>query len=111
MYLHQIFKDFEFVCVVLMDPAMLLGEIVTTTDQILTAKLRWMVQRLNSRLACRSGVAFCKLPQFSFRHNEFGGATIQTDNNLRKYPHDGLINVFQSGRMNGHLGPEFALVD
>ncbi len=28
------------------------------------------------------------------RHSKFRGATIQTDNNLREYPHDGLVNIF-----------------
>ena len=47
----------------------------------------------------------------SFRHSEFRDATIQTDNKLRKYPDDGLVNVFQSGEMDPHLRVEFALID
>ena len=70
-----------------------------------------MKVRLNSRLTCRSGVAFRKEAQFSFRHSEFCGATIQTDNKLWKYPHDGLVNVFQSGKMDTHLPSELVLVD
>jgi hypothetical protein len=62
-------------------------------------------------LTCRSGIAFRKLAQLSFRHGEFSGATIQTDNDFWKYPHDGLVNVFQSGRTDAHLGAEFPLVD
>jgi hypothetical protein len=51
------------------------------------------------------------LAQFSFRNSKFRGATIQADNNLRKYPHDGLINIFQFGKMDAHLHAEFLLVD
>jgi hypothetical protein len=51
------------------------------------------------------------LAQFSFRNSEFRGATIHADNNLRKYPHDGLINIFQSEKMDAHLRAEFLLVD
>jgi hypothetical protein len=69
------------------------------------------IVRLNSRLPCRSGVAFCKLAQFRFRHCKFRGATIQADNKLRKYPHGGLVNVFQSGKMDAYLPGELALVD
>ena len=68
-------------------------------------------ESLNSRLACRGDVAFRKARQFSFRHSEFGGATIQTDNNLWKYPHDRLVNVFQAGKMDAYLSSELALVD
>jgi hypothetical protein len=67
--------------------------------------------RLNSGLTRRSGVAFCKDAQFSFRHSEFCGATIQTDNKLWKYPHNGLVNVLQSGKMDAHLPAELLLVD
>jgi hypothetical protein len=67
--------------------------------------------RLNSRLTCRSGVASHKLAQFSFRHSEFRVDAIQTDNKLREYPHDGLVNVFQSGEMDADLPAELALVN
>ncbi len=70
-----------------------------------------MAQRLNSRLTCRSVVAFRQEAQFSFRHSELGGATIQTDHKFWKYPHDGLVNVLQSGEMNAYLPAELALVD
>jgi hypothetical protein len=59
----------------------------------------------------RSGVAFRKLAQFSFRHSKFRGATIQTDNKLWKYPHDGLINVVGTAKMDAHLSGELALAD
>jgi len=69
------------------------------------------IVRLSSRLPCRSGVTFCKFAQFSFRHSKFRGATIQTDNNLWKYPHDRFVNVFQAGKMDAYLSSELALVD
>ena len=47
----------------------------------------------------------------SFRPSEFGGATIQTDNELWEYPHNGLVKVFQSEKMDAHLRAEFLLVD
>ena len=61
-------------------------------------------------LACRDGGAFCEMAQFSFWHIKFRGATIQTDHKFWKYPHNGLINVFQAGKMDGHLRRELALV-
>jgi len=67
--------------------------------------------RLNPRLACRSGVTFYKFAQFNFRHSKFRGATIQADYELWKYPHDGLIKVFQSRKMDAHLTAELLLVD
>jgi hypothetical protein len=67
--------------------------------------------RLNSGLACRGGGAFCKMAQFSFRNKEFRRATIQANNKLWKYPHDGLVNVFQSEKMDAYLPGELALVD
>src|SRR6266850_757128 len=70
-----------------------------------------MAQRLNSRLTCRSVVAFRQEAQFSFRHSELGGATIQTDYEFWKYPDDGLVNVLQSREMNAHLPGELSLVD
>jgi hypothetical protein len=69
------------------------------------------IVRLNSRLTCRGGVSLCELAQFGLRNSKFRGATIQADNNLRKYPQDGLINIFQFGKMDGHLRAEFLLVD
>jgi hypothetical protein len=67
--------------------------------------------RLNSRLTCRNGVAFRQQEQFSLRNSKFRGATIQADHNLGEYPHDGLINIFQSEKMDAHLRAEFPLVD
>jgi hypothetical protein len=64
--------------------------------------------RLNSRLTRRSGVSLCELAQRFFRNSKFGGAAIQTDNKLRKYPHVGLINI---GEMDENLPAEFLLVD
>jgi len=55
--------------------------------------------------------AFRKDAQFSFRHSEFRGATIQTDNKLGKYPHDGLANILQAGEVDAHLSLELTLVD
>jgi hypothetical protein len=63
------------------------------------------------RLACRSGVAFCKQAQFSFRYSEFRSPTIQTDNKHWKYQHRRLVNVFQSEKMDSHLRAELPLVD
>ena len=56
-------------------------------------------------------VAFRKDAQFSFGHTKFRGATIQTDNKLWKYPHDGLVNIFQAGEVDAHLSRELTLVD
>ena len=70
-----------------------------------------MTRRFLSTSPFRSGIACRKLAQFSFRHNKFRGATIQTDNKLRKYPHDGLVNVFQSGEVDAYLPSELALVN
>ena len=69
-----------------------------------------MVEKPNATLACRSGVAFCKYAQFTFRHSEFRGATIQADNKLWKYPHDGLVDALQSRNMNANLCSKLALV-
>ena len=69
------------------------------------------IVRLNSRLTCRSSVAFCESPQFSFPHSELRGAAIQTENNLRKYPHDRLVNVLQSREVDAYLPGELVLVD
>jgi hypothetical protein len=53
----------------------------------------------------------CQLAQFIFRHGEFRYATIQADNNLRKYPNDSFINIFQFGEMDAHFRTEFLPVD
>jgi len=79
-----------------------------TQPSILSEIVR--LSKINSRLSCRSGVVFCKYAQFSFRHSKFRGATIQTDHKLCKYPHDRLVNVFQSGEMDAHLRAELPLV-
>lgn len=68
------------------------------------------IVRPNSRLSCRSSVTLCKSAQFSFRHSELRGATIQTDNNFWKYPYDRLVNVLQAGKMDGYLPGKLALV-
>ena len=62
-------------------------------------------------LTCRGGVSLCELAQFIFWHRGLRHATIQTDNKLWEYPYDGLINVFQSEKMDAHLRAEFLLVD
>jgi hypothetical protein len=69
------------------------------------------IVRLNSRLPPRSSIALRKEAPFNFRHSEFGGATIQTDNNLWKYPHDGLVKVLQAGKMDAYLPCKLALID
>jgi len=66
--------------------------------------------KLNSRLTC-CGVSLCELAQFFVRNSKFSSATIQTNNNLWKYPHNGLVNIFQSEKMDAHLRAEFLLVD
>jgi hypothetical protein len=48
------------------------------------------------------------LAQLFFPNSKFRVATIQADNNVRKYPHDGLINI---GEMEANLRTEFLLVD
>jgi hypothetical protein len=40
-----------------------------------------------------------------------GHATIQTDNNFWEHPHNGLVNVFQPGKVDAHLPGELAPVD
>jgi hypothetical protein len=72
---------------------------------------RLLLQRLNPRLTRRVRLAFRKLAQFSFRHTEFRGSTIETHDKLGKYPHDRFVNVFQSGKMDGYLRGELVLVD
>jgi hypothetical protein len=62
-------------------------------------------------LTCHGGVSLCELAQFSFRNSKFRGATIQADNNLRKYPHDGLVNILEFGNMDAHHRAEFLRVD
>ena len=77
---------------------------------ISSTRAAWVRGEQGLGLACRGVVALCKLAQFSFRHSKFRGATIQADNNFWKYPHDGLINVFQAGKMDAYLPGELALV-
>jgi hypothetical protein len=43
-----------------------------------------------------------------FWHSKFRDATIQADNKLGEYPHDGLVNVFQAREMDPHLRRELA---
>ena len=50
-----------------------------------------------ARLACY------KYTQFGLRDGKFRDATIQTYQNLRKDPNGRLINIFQAGKMDGHL--------
>jgi hypothetical protein len=69
------------------------------------------IVRLNSRLTPSRSVAFRKETQFSLQHGEFRGATIQTDDNLWKYPHDGLVKVLQTGKMDAYLPRKLALID
>lgn len=66
---------------------------------------------LTDRFSCRCPIVFSEQAQFSFWHGEFRGATIQTDNNLWEYPHDGPVDVFQSGEVDAHLSGELALGD
>ena len=69
------------------------------------------IVRLNSRLTPRSSVAFHKLAQFSFRDSKFRSTTIQTDNKLWKYPHDRIVKILQSGKMDAYLPCKLALID
>jgi hypothetical protein len=62
-------------------------------------------------LACRSAAALRELAQFSVWKKEFRCATIQADNELWENPHDRLVNVFQSGKMDAYFPGELALVD
>jgi hypothetical protein len=52
-----------------------------------------------------------ELAKFGFRNSKFGGAAIEADNNVGKYPHDGLVNIFQFGKMDAYLRAECLLVD
>ena len=54
----------------------------------------------------RRGVEFRKHLQFGFRNSELRNATIQTNHKLGAHPDDGLINVFQSGEVDGNLSLE-----
>ncbi len=65
----------------------------------------------NLVLTRRRGVFLCELAPFGLRNDKFGAATIQADNNLRGYPHRGLVNIFQSGEMDAHIRAEFLLFD
>jgi DNA-binding NarL/FixJ family response regulator len=57
-----------------------------------------------------SSVASLELSQLSFRNSKFCHATIQAHHNLRKYPHDRFVNIFQSEKMDAHLRAEFLLI-
>ena len=57
------------------------------------------------------GGAFCKQAQFIRRDNEFRRATIQANNKFWENPHHGLVNIFQSGRMDAYLAADLALVN
>jgi len=65
---------------------------------------------LLSRKTCRGVVSPCELAQFGLRNSKFCGTKIQTDYNLGKYPHDGLVNFFGFRKMNAHLRAELFLV-
>jgi hypothetical protein len=69
-----------------------------------------MVQRGNFALPCRTRGSPLQEPQFIFRHSEFRVTTIQTDNKLWEYPHDGLVNGFQTRKMDGYLPADILLV-
>ena len=70
-----------------------------------------MTRRFRYTSPCRCGVSLSELAQVSARHYKFRSATIQTNHNLREYPHDGLVDIFQFGEMDGHLRAELPLVD
>jgi hypothetical protein len=57
-----------------------------------------------------SGIAFPKWAQFIFRNGKLRDTTIQADQKLGKYPDDRLVNIFQSGEMDGDLAVELVLV-
>src|SRR5580704_14803144 len=69
-----------------------------------------MTPRFRSTSPCSCGVALFESAHFGFRNSKFGGATIQADNRLGKYPHDGLVDIFQSGKNGCPLRREFLLV-
>jgi hypothetical protein len=48
--------------------------------------------------------------QFSFRHGELREAAMQTDHELRKDPHDGFVQTFESGEMDSNFAVENALL-
>ncbi len=48
--------------------------------------------------------------QLGFRNYEFGVATIQTDQKLWKYPHDGLVQTLESGEVNSDFPVKLALL-
>jgi len=44
-------------------------------------------------------------------NKEFRRATIRANNKLWENPHDGIVNVFQPGKMDAYFPSELALVD
>src|SRR5277367_2006007 len=57
-----------------------------------------------------SGVVFRKYTQVSSRDGETRLATIRADQKLWIDPDDGFVDIFQSGRMDGNLRYELAMV-
>jgi hypothetical protein len=51
-----------------------------------------------------------ELVQLFFWNSKFSSATTQADNNIGKYPHDGLVYIFQFGEMDAYLRAEFFLI-
>jgi hypothetical protein len=62
-------------------------------------------QRQQALSRC-SGVPFRKCTQLGFGDRKFRDATIQADQKFWKYPDDGLVDSFQSGKMDGYLSSE-----
>src|SRR5580704_9955860 len=55
------------------------------------------------------GLTCYKYTQFGFGNCKFRAPTIQANQHVRKDPDDGLINIFQSGKMDADLSREFPL--
>jgi hypothetical protein len=53
---------------------------------------------------------FLKDLQFPFRNRELREAAMQTHHQLRKDPHDGFVQTFESGEMDGNFAIKHALL-
>lgn len=52
-----------------------------------------MTPRFRATSPCSSRVALFELAHLFFRYSKFSSATIETDNNLGKYPHYWLVKI------------------
>jgi hypothetical protein len=55
------------------------------------------------------GSALCEHPQLLFRSGELRVTTLQTDHELWEYPHNGLFQTLESGKMDRNFAGKGAL--